>query len=215
MKTALKLLLFTLLVTAFYTYVGQMVPQTEVHPPKSREIRPDMTPEEMADAGQEIMGGKGTCLGCHTIGADKAGRFPDLGGIGARAGSRKPGMTDVEYLAEALYEPGAYIVAGYTPGMPVINKSPIGLSDQEILAVIAYLQSLGGTPTVTMQTHLKYAAAPTVAAPAARAPPGASGTAAHAAMSPGASPIPAHPASAPESIRQRKNSAHKVKGGRK
>ncbi len=157
MKVVIKLLLFTLLVTGFYTYVGQMVPQTEVHPPKDRIIRSDMTTEEMIEIGQDIVGGKGTCLGCHTIGSDKPGRFPDLGGIGARAGKRKPGMTDVEYLAEALYEPSAYIVEGFTPGMPTINKSPIGLSDPEILTVIAYLQSLGGTPSVTIQTHLKYA----------------------------------------------------------
>jgi mono/diheme cytochrome c family protein len=156
MKNAIKLLLFTLLVTGFYTYVGQMVPQTEVHPPKTREIRLDMTPDEMIEAGQEIVGGKGTCLGCHTIGADKPGRFPDLGGVGARAKTRRPGYSDIDYLAESLYEPNTFIVEGYTPGMPTINKSPIGLSDQEILVVIAYLQSLGGETTVTMKTHLKY-----------------------------------------------------------
>jgi hypothetical protein len=38
--------------------------------------------------------------------------------------------------------------------MPVINKPPIGLSDQEILAVIAYLQSLGGKTTVTMESKV-------------------------------------------------------------
>lgn len=157
MKNVLKLVAFTVLVTCFYAYIGQMVPQKEVYPPKDREIRTDMTTNEMVDAGQEIVGGKGTCLGCHTMGADKPGRFPDLGGIGARAGSRKPGMSDVEYLAECLYEPNAYIVPGFNPGMPQINKAPIALSDGEILAVIAYLQSLGGEPTVTMKTKLKYA----------------------------------------------------------
>ncbi len=40
--------------------------------------------------------------------------------------------------------------------MPGINKPPIGLSDQEILCVIAYLQTLGGTPTVTLQTTHRY-----------------------------------------------------------
>jgi mono/diheme cytochrome c family protein len=157
MKNVLKIILFTVLVTGFYAYVGQMVPQKEVYPPKDREIRADMTTDEMVDAGQEIVGGKGTCLGCHTLGADKPGRFPDLGGIGSRAGSRKPGMSDVEYLAECLYEPNAFIVPGFNPGMPAINKPPIALSDAEILAVIAYLQSLGGEPTVTMKTRLKYA----------------------------------------------------------
>jgi hypothetical protein len=43
-------------------------------------------------------------------------------------------------------------VKGFNPGMPAIHKPPIGLTDQEILAVIAYLQSLGGTPTVTLET---------------------------------------------------------------
>jgi len=58
----------------------------------------------------------------------------------------------------------------------VINRPPIGLTDQEILTVIAYLQSLGGTPTVTLQTSHRYYAAPAApaepgAAPAAAAPP--------------------------------------------
>jgi len=52
--------------------------------------------------------------------------------------------------------------------MPTISRPPINLSDQEILAVIAYLQSLGGTPSVTPATKLKWqgqtpAAAPTSA----------------------------------------------------
>jgi hypothetical protein len=66
--------------------------------------------------------------------------------------------------------------------MPVINKPPIGLTDQEILCVIAYLQTLGGQTTVTMATKLKYQAghepaageaAPTAAAAPAAAPPAA------------------------------------------
>ena len=70
-----------------------------------------------------------------------------------------------------MYEPNAFIVPGFNPGMPVINKPPIGLTDQEILCVIAYLQSLGGTPTVTLQTKHHYnggaATAPLLRAPAA------------------------------------------------
>ena len=53
----------------------------------------------------------------------------------------------------------------------------VGLSDQEILCVIAYLQSLGGTPTVTLQTKHHYnsgAAAPAPASAPAGAAPGAS-----------------------------------------
>jgi mono/diheme cytochrome c family protein len=109
-------------------------------------------------AGKEIFDGKGMCLTCHTLGRSGALRFPDLGGIGSRAAQRLPGLDDVQYLAQSLYQPEAYIVPGFTPGMPVINRPPIALSDQEIRAVIAYLQSLGGTPTVTMQTAIPFAA---------------------------------------------------------
>ena len=52
--------------------------------------------------------------------------------------------------------PTAFIVPGFPPAMPPINKPPIGLTDQEILCVIAYLQTLGGTPTVTLQTKHHY-----------------------------------------------------------
>jgi mono/diheme cytochrome c family protein len=156
MKNALKLALFTLLVTAFYTYVGHMVPQAEVHPPKETVLTPTMSTDEMVLAGQEIANGKGTCFSCHTTGSSGSLRFPDLQGIGERAGSRRPGLSDLDYLAETLYEPNEYIVPGFNPGMPAIGKPPIGLSDAEILCVIAYLQSMGGTPTVTMATKLKY-----------------------------------------------------------
>jgi hypothetical protein len=131
----------------------------------------------MLKVGQEIMEGKGLCLTCHTIGKTGALRFPDLGGIGAQAKSRVPGLSDIDYLAQSLYEPESYIVPGFNPGMPVINKPPIGLNDQEILCVIAYLQTLGGTPTVTLQTKHRYnsgAAAPG-AAPAPAAAPAAPG----------------------------------------
>jgi hypothetical protein len=88
-------------------------------------------------------------------------------------------MNDVEYLAQSLYEPTAFVVAGFPPAMPAVNLPPIGLTDQEILCVIAALQSLGGTPTVTLQTTHRYykgAAAPGGAAPApAAAGPGGAG----------------------------------------
>ena len=154
--TALKILVFTVLVTAFYSYVGQMVPQQITYPPESAEISADLTPVELATAGEQIVGGKGTCLTCHTIGESGSLRFPDLAAVGARAGSRIEGYSDVEYLAESLYEPDAYLVEGFPGGMPSIGKPPISLTDAEILAVIAYLQSLGGEPTVTPATELRW-----------------------------------------------------------
>jgi mono/diheme cytochrome c family protein len=142
--------------TAFYGYVGQMVPQKEVQPPEEIVISKDLTTADMVGVGREIMQGKGLCSTCHTIGKSGALRFPDLDGIGSRAATRIPGLSDVEYLAQSMYDPNTFIVPGFNPGMPAINQPPIGLTDQEILCVIAYLQSLGGTPTVTLQTAHKY-----------------------------------------------------------
>jgi mono/diheme cytochrome c family protein len=160
--------------TAFYTYVGQMVPQKEVLPPQETVIAADLTTADMVTVGRQIMDGKGLCVTCHTIGKSGALRFPDLDGIGSRAATRVPGLSEVDYLAQSMYEPDAFIVPGFNPGMPAINKPPIGLTDQEILCVIAYLQSLGGTPTVTLQTaHRYYAGAGTpTGVPGPGAPPG-------------------------------------------
>ncbi len=138
--------------TAFYTYVGQLVPQKEVLPPQETILSADLTTADMVPVGRQIMEGKGLCMTCHTIGRSGALRFPDLDGVAARAATRVPGLNDVEYFAQSLYAPDTFIVEGFNPGMPVINKPPIGLTDQEILTVIAALQSLGGTPTVTLQT---------------------------------------------------------------
>ncbi|MHC5005441.1 MAG: c-type cytochrome, partial [Planctomycetota bacterium] len=119
-------------------------------------ISDEMTTDELIVIGEQLAGDKGLCLTCHTVGQSGALRFPDLSGIGSRAATRIEGVDDIEYLAQSLYEPDIYIVEGFNPGMPVINKSPIGLTDEEILAVMAWLQSLGGTPTVTLQTTHSY-----------------------------------------------------------
>jgi len=175
--------------TGFYAYVGQMVPQKEVQPPKETAMGSDMTTADMVKVGREIMDGKGLCVTCHTIGKTGALRFPDLGGIGALAKNRVPGLSDVEYLAQSMYEPTAFVVPGFPPAMPPVNGPPIGLTDQEILSVIAALQTLGGTPTVTMKTTHRYydgTAAPSGAPAPAAAP------------APNAQPEEAQPLAAPK-----------------
>jgi cytochrome c5 len=169
----LRVAALVLATTGFYAYVGQMVPQKEVQPPQATVISADMTTADMVKIGQDIMAGKGICLTCHTIGKTGALRFPDLAGVDVRAKTRVPGMSDVEYFAQSLYEPTAYVVEGFPPAMPPMNQPPFSLTDQEILCVIAALQSLGGTPTVTLQTKHKYnsgAATAPAPAPAAKSP---------------------------------------------
>ncbi len=166
MKHALQIFAFTILVSAFYWYVSLWVPQKRTEPPEDIIIAADLSVEQMVVIGEEIVAGKGTCLTCHTMGeSGTALRFPDLGSIGALAGMRVEGMSDVDYLAESLYDPNAYIVEGFVAGMPPAAKPPVALADDEILTVIAYLQSLGGTPSVTMDTEFEWQGAePAVAA---------------------------------------------------
>ncbi len=153
---SVNIVLMVLAATMFYTTVGQMVPQKEVPAPEVMQISKDISIEEMIEIGKEISQGKGLCLTCHTIGQSGALRFPDLEGIGARAATRVPGQNELQYLVQSLYEPNSYVVEGFNPGMPVMNKPPIGLTDDEIMTVIAFLQSLGGTPSVTMETKHAY-----------------------------------------------------------
>jgi hypothetical protein len=132
------------------------------------ELMRSLDTAKMVTIGKEIVHGRGLCLSCHKVGNDGTGTLgPNLEGVGARAGSRVPGLSDVDYLAQSLYEPAAYVVDGYQPAMPQVTKSPIGLNDLDVLMVMAYLQSLDGTPTVEPNTRLPQQSDGTVAAVAA------------------------------------------------
>ncbi|HET7340649.1 MAG TPA: c-type cytochrome, partial [Methylomirabilota bacterium] len=98
---------------------------------------------------EEIFHTKGTCEICHRIGQPGT-RAPDLAGVGARAGKRKPGMSAKAYIIESLLKPQAYVVEGYPPIMPEIDKPPIGLNRSELWALTAFLESQGGTVDVTL-----------------------------------------------------------------
>ena len=69
------------------------------------------------------------------------------------------------YLYESLTNPGAFVVPGFENIMPDMRKQ---LSEDQIWAVIAYLQSQGGEVTVTAADIPK---APAGGAPAATAGP--------------------------------------------
>ncbi len=206
MPIVVKIGALTLASTAFYTYVGQLVPQKEVQPPAETKMSASMTTADLVTTGKTLLEGKGSCMTCHTIGKTSGPmRFPDLAGIGGRAGTREPGLDALTYLAKSLYHPNDFIVPGFSPGMPAINKPPIGLTDDEIRAVIAYLESLGGTPAVTMQTAIPFsvggaAPPPGEAAAGAEAVAAAPEAGVAPAASPGAAPASAAAARAPEAL---------------
>ena len=64
---------------------------------------------------------------------------PPLDGLASRAGARKPGLNDEEYIRESIETPGAFLVEGFSNVMPPLRAS---MSDQEFNGLVDSLRSL-------------------------------------------------------------------------
>ena len=147
--TNLRILGVVLGTLALYTLIANKIPQVQSEVPRALTLGADVTPEQLAQAGEQVFTGIGGCTTCHGLGT----RAPNLltdekgqGPIGARCGNREPGKDCKAYLHEALTQPGAFVVTGYEPIMPDMSRT---LSPQQIWAVVAYLESQGGSVDVT------------------------------------------------------------------
>jgi mono/diheme cytochrome c family protein len=150
LPVSVKVGAFALVIMGSYSYYANSIPQIESKPPQELSLEGgNVTPAQLVKAGEEIYKTKGTCEICHRIG-EKGTRAPDLAGIGARAGKMKPGMSAKQYIIESLINPGAFVVEGYPPIMPAVDKPPIALNRSEVWALTAFLESLGGTVDVTL-----------------------------------------------------------------
>ncbi|MEK7868992.1 MAG: cytochrome c [Nitrospirota bacterium] len=154
----LRVMGFVAIVLGLFSLVALAVPQMASLPPaeESIDIASIKTPADMASIGQKIFFSKGQCALCHTIGPSESARCPDLKGIGAKL-SR-------EFIFESLTQPQAYVYLDYRheglpkeypARMPYINKNPIGLSKNEILSVIAFLQQMSGEPISVNPSELE------------------------------------------------------------
>ncbi len=112
-----------------------------------------------AEAGKAIYFGEGQCSTCHKVGGEgSATRCPDHDDVFNTAIQRikeTGGATPMEYLVKSIAEPQEYIVKGFGKIMPKVYNPPINLSKDKILAVLAYLQSLGGEEDIP--AIMKYA----------------------------------------------------------
>jgi mono/diheme cytochrome c family protein len=159
LPVGLKVAIVALIVMGAYAGYANYIPQIESKPPQELSLEGgSVTPAQLVRAGEEIFKTKGTCEICHRIG-QKGTRAPDLAGVGGRAGKTKPGMSAKQYIIESLLDPTAYLVPGYPPIMPKVDKPPIGLNRSELWALAAFLESLGGTVDVTLDDIPKTAGA--------------------------------------------------------
>lgn len=182
MTALLRPLLFSFVLILAFASVTYVLPQMRGEAPEEKEVKlGELTLDGYAAIGEELYAGKGTCTLCH----NKLGRAPDMltydvvkTAAEHMADSRYKGKAkDPEgYLRESLVEPSAYVVKGFgkkgtddtESPMPAVNQPPIGLSELEIGAIVAYLQKKDGHPiTVALpkeapaaETKAEKAAAP-------------------------------------------------------
>ena len=143
----LRVLLVAVLVIGFYTTVAHVIPQLESEVPEALDLSGGASPEALASAGERIYNGAGGCTACHGLGTRAPNLLTDHGGegpIGARCGTR--GKDCKAYLYESMTSPGAFLVPGFENIMPDMRRQ---IAEDQIWAVIAYLQSQGGEVTVT------------------------------------------------------------------
>jgi cytochrome c oxidase subunit II len=93
----------------------------------------------LVQQGQGIV--QSQCITCHsTDGREVVG--PTFLGLYGSTVELEDGSTvtaDAAYIRESIYEPNAKIVAGFMPVMPSFDGT---LSDDEVDAIIAYIQTL-------------------------------------------------------------------------
>jgi mono/diheme cytochrome c family protein len=150
-RPLVNVVLVTLALVGFFVYIGTVL--TDISGEAGGQagiVAEGVNPE----AGEAIFWGRGKCSTCHSVGSQgSAVRGPNLGDLFFTAGERikeraargKAGMTPTDYLVESVIDPSVHIVQGYPDGvMPIVYKPPIGLSLEDVQAVIGYLQTLGG-----------------------------------------------------------------------
>lgn len=105
----------------------------------------------MAQRGARLYAGRLACTNCH--GGTDNPRGPALAGLLGRRRefSNAPAqVADEEYIRESILRPYNKIVKGYGQEMPSYEKagpSSPGVSEEEILELIAYIKSMGGEAT--------------------------------------------------------------------
>jgi len=109
--------------------------------------KPLLDPEIIGNPalGQEIFttphGDAPPCSMCHQVDGSGGSFGPALDGVASRAVSRVPGMDGVDYLRQAILEPGAFDAAPET-SIHMYEGFGAALTPEEVNHLIAYLLTL-------------------------------------------------------------------------
>jgi cytochrome c len=148
----LKLAAIVIGLNLIFLYIGlEFLPQSESRPPKVIKIEEGISQDDLVRVGEEIVFGKGQCMVCHPAKTESGMRAPAMATIGAEMEkeAKERGLTPEEHVFEALVNPSKYIVKGFEDIMSPVHTPPSSLTEGEIIAVAAYLQSNGGKVMVS------------------------------------------------------------------
>ena len=98
--------------------------------------------EAEADTAQLVAMGEELFVQCEACHGAVDGAGPALTGMGEVAATRVEGMSAKEYLYEAIVEPSAHLVEGFSDIMP--KNYGDQFSENELQALIAYILAEGG-----------------------------------------------------------------------
>jgi hypothetical protein len=151
-KGVLKLAMIVIGLNLIFVYIGlEFLPQSESRPPKVTKIEEGISQEDLISTGEKIVFGKGQCMVCHPAKPESGMRAPAMSTIGAdmEREAKQRGMAPEGHVFEALVNPSKYVVKGYEDIMSPVHTPPTSLTEGEIIAVAAYLQSQGGKVTMS------------------------------------------------------------------
>jgi mono/diheme cytochrome c family protein len=132
-----------------YTLVANSIPQVQSEVPRQIAMGPNVTPEQLVQVGEQVFNGAGGCTACHGLGTRAPNLLADergTGPIGTRCARRVADKGCKQYLHESLVRPGEFVVPGYEPIMPDMSRQ---LPPQQVWALVAFLESVGGTVDVS------------------------------------------------------------------
>ena len=171
----LKILAVVIGTLGTFTLVANVIPQLQSEVPEELSFGADVSAEELVSSGQILFEGAAVCVSCHGLGERAPNLLTDhegTGTIGVRCANRVPGEDCKAYLYSSMVNPGAYLVEGF---QPIMQDQRAQLSNEQIWALVAYLESEGGEVTVTGEDIMATRTA--AATPAATAAPSATASA--------------------------------------
>ena len=129
-----------------FTFIANAIPQLQSEVPVA--VGENVSTAELVVLGEALFSG-GSCVDCHGLGERAPNLLTDhegAGTIGVRCADRVPGQDCKAYLYSSLVDPAAFMVPGFAP---IMTDQRSGLSNAQIWALVAYLESVGGEATVT------------------------------------------------------------------